>query len=133
MNHRSYILVLLFVAGGSHPVYADDEDGAPSTVTMECTYSDYGTSYFERASVAEMQPGGGGDAASIMTFVRDKEKQKKTFALKPGEVAECIYPSGSRWTESSSQRCSESSCAPCSHGSACGVVRQASWTANPGP
>lgn len=91
-----YILVLVFaMVGMLRPVYADYDDEIARALTLQCGYSDYKSFQFETASI-EILRGSSGSLASIKTFKRGGKSEEVRFLVRPGEVAECVFPSGNR-------------------------------------
>jgi hypothetical protein len=67
-----------------------------STLTMKCEYADYDSFQHEVISIGESGENPG-QTASVMAFKRGgKQQAEKSFLIRPGQFAECVYPSGTR-------------------------------------
>jgi len=95
MKHAIFVGLLLVLLGASELSFAELDDDISRSLTIKCSYSDYKTFQFETV-LLEGTKKGVGDAASIKTFQRGEKSQDVTYIVKPGEVAECVFPSGNR-------------------------------------
>jgi len=86
------VLALFGLSDHSLAVFDDDDT---RSLTIQCNYSDYKTFQFETVSI-EGTKNRTGDTASTRTFKRGEKSQDATYIVKPGEVAECVFPSGNR-------------------------------------
>jgi len=95
----SLALLIFILFGFAGFAYADDSDESEDTtrsLTMTCDYSDYNT--FQYGSVNISQTGDShGKPAAVKKFKRGKSRpEPEAFVVRPGQFAECIYPSGTR-------------------------------------
>jgi uncharacterized protein len=66
-----------------------------SSMLLKCNFADHNNQQYEVVRIS-LAGGGGGEAAGIKTFVKKSESKSVQFEVKPGEFAECVYPSGNR-------------------------------------
>lgn len=85
-------LVLLITSRYS---IAEFDNDITRSLTIKCSYSDYKTFQFEQVSIKGTK-GEGGEPASIKVFQKGVQSQDATYVVKPGEFAECVFPSGNR-------------------------------------
>ncbi|MCZ7655146.1 MAG: hypothetical protein M5R42_14090 [Rhodocyclaceae bacterium] len=95
MKHAMVVGLALALFGALDRSFAEFDDDITRSLTVQCNYSDYKTFQFETVLV-EGTKKGTGDVASIKTFQRGEKSQNVTYIVKPGEVAECVFPSGNR-------------------------------------
>lgn len=63
---------------------------------MECVYSEY-TSFQIESILVSQNTKNSGVGASVYKFLKSSENNDlKTFIIRPGQFAECIYPSGTK-------------------------------------
>jgi len=95
MKHTIAVALLLVLSSAAGRSFAEFDDDISRSLTFQCSYSDYKTFQFETVSI-EGTKKEAGEAASTKTFQRGEKSQDATYLVKPGEVAECIFPSGNR-------------------------------------
>lgn len=76
---------------------SDDEyNNTPhNPMKMECEYTDYESFQNESVSISQTTKNTF-LCASVVSFERGTKQVSKTFIIRPGQFAECIYPSGNR-------------------------------------
>jgi hypothetical protein len=94
MKNVGLAACFLALAGAPIASFADLQGEIPRAMTVRCTYNDGKTSRFEHVVVATANQGG--EAASTKTFQRNGQSESISFLVNPGEVAECVFPSGNR-------------------------------------
>jgi len=93
---RLYQLDYEIASGGRIVDIETEEEDLTRTLTMTCKYYDYETSQFESVSI-EQTTKRQGKFAAIKKFKKGKsQRETEIFLVRPGQFAECIYPSGTR-------------------------------------
>lgn len=95
MKRKITIALVLPLLGVPYPAGADLDEDLPSALSVRCGYSDYKTFQIETTSI-EGTGSNVGKVAATKTFRRGEKSNEVTFIVKPGEVAECVFPSGNR-------------------------------------
>ncbi|MBI5108291.1 MAG: hypothetical protein HZA62_06045 [Rhodocyclales bacterium] len=95
MIRAQTVALVLALSGASAHSLAQFDDDIFRSITIHCSYSDHKTFQSEAVSI-EGTKSGAGEPASIRTFQRGATSQDTTYIVKPGEVAECVFPSGNR-------------------------------------
>jgi|GEM_PF-1964391 len=82
--------------GQQHESTTDTDEDITRSLTMTCNYCDYETFQDESVSLAQTTENQGKPAA-VKKFKRgSSQRETETFIVRPGQFAECIYPSGTR-------------------------------------
>jgi hypothetical protein len=92
-RHAAYIALTILFASGSGFAEPDEDD--TRSLSLHCRYSDYKTFHIEKASIGKAK-GQDGTAASSKVFRKGIDPQDVTYIVTPGQIAECIFPSGNR-------------------------------------
>lgn len=92
---RHCLMLILLRLAFPMAVQAAEEEDASRSLTVKCDYSDYQSFQIENVLV-ERTKDQVGRPASILTFERGTPNATETYLVKPGQVAECVYPSGNR-------------------------------------
>ncbi len=90
-------LVVLGLGGWLAPggVRADIDDDISRALQLTCRYADYGSLQLTSVSLAPAA-GDGGDVPGTWTFQRGDQGSDKTFLVRNGQAAECVFPGGAR-------------------------------------
>jgi len=91
---RCFALILFCIVFPMAAQAAEEEDASRSLI-VKCDYSDYQSFQIENVQV-ERTRDQVGRPASVFTFKRGTPNTTEAYMVKPGQVAECIYPSGNR-------------------------------------
>mgnify|MGYP000483431144 CR=1 FL=1 len=89
------VALVLPLLGVPYPAGADLDEDLLIALSVRCGYSDYKTFQIETTSLERTGDNVGKEAAT-KTFRRGEKSNEVTFIVKPGEVAECVFPSGNR-------------------------------------
>lgn len=95
MKNMAAVAFLFVLLGVPSPSFSEFNEDITRSLTIQCSYSDYKTFQLETVLI-EGTKNSRGDTASTKTFQRGEESQNATYLVKPGEVAECVFPSGNR-------------------------------------
>lgn len=96
MKHEIITVVLVWaLLGMPYQVGADFDENFTRSLSVQCSYSDYKTFQIE-TTLIEGTGKNVGKVAATKTFRRGEKSNDVTFIVKPGEVAECVFPSGNR-------------------------------------
>lgn len=99
INRYCFALCIVLLLGLVGFAYADDDEEKEDitrSLTMTCNYSDYKTFQMESVAIFQTKDNQGKPVA-VKKFQRGKTQQEhETFIVRPGQFAECIYPSGTR-------------------------------------
>jgi hypothetical protein len=96
MISRYYLALCILSFGLVSLAYAEDDEDLTRSLTMTCDYSDYKTFQMELISITQTTENQGKPAA-VKKFKRGStQPENEIFIVRPGEFAECVYPSGTR-------------------------------------
>ena len=92
MRAWSSLVLFSLLLGFVGVAEANDDDDTTRSLTMTCEYADYGSWEREAISIGQTTESLG-TPATVKVFPRGGNP-KETFLVRPGQFAECIYPSG---------------------------------------
>jgi len=95
MKNTVMVTFLLMLCAASNLLLAKLNEGATGVLAFQCSYDD-SKALQPEAVIIEKARQHTGKAASTKVFQRGVQSQKTSYLLNPGQLVECVFPSGNK-------------------------------------